>query len=38
MIEESNLFLNEAGLEKAKDIKARYEGKKLGFFIGRRVL
>lgn len=37
MIEESKLSLDEEELEKAKDIKARYEGKKLGFFIGRHV-
>lgn len=37
MIDEKNLIISEAEIEKAKEIRKKYAGKTIGFFIGRHV-
>lgn len=37
MIDESSLVISEEEIERAKQIKEKYQGKVLGFFIGRHV-
>lgn len=36
-IDEKNLIISEAEIKRAEEIKKKYEGKTIGFFIGRHV-